>query len=209
MRFTRKYSLAVLFGVFAALVMTGCGSGGGSSSHAAKCNDGTYSDSQSCSGTCSSHGGVAEFYNGCGGGSSSSGGGSSSGGDPAPTTSPATGVSGFAGTWSGPFVSQGTGGQQSGTTNLNIKTDGSFTGTSYNSQLNETATVNGSVAGISTGDATVKAGYVFPRSGAYTASGKIYITDAGHIFAHVEQYKNLSNGGLQDIGPATFDLTKL
>lgn len=30
--------------------------------HTARCNDGTYSDSQNCSGTCSGHGGVDVWY---------------------------------------------------------------------------------------------------------------------------------------------------
>jgi major membrane immunogen (membrane-anchored lipoprotein) len=49
--------------------ITGCGSGD-SSSHSALCVDGTYSDSQSCSGTCSGHGGVSQWMgvlSGCGG----------------------------------------------------------------------------------------------------------------------------------------------
>ena len=32
----------------------------------ARCNDGTLSYSDNCSGTCSSHGGVNEWYNDCG-----------------------------------------------------------------------------------------------------------------------------------------------
>ncbi len=57
---------------FCVLLLISCGSGGGdgggsgASSHSALCNDGTYSDSKSCSGTCSSHGGVKQWYVNCG-----------------------------------------------------------------------------------------------------------------------------------------------
>jgi len=53
------------------LLLNGCGGGGEdgdeANSPSALCNDGTYSYSQSCTGTCSSHGGVATWYNSCGG----------------------------------------------------------------------------------------------------------------------------------------------
>jgi hypothetical protein len=56
------------FAVLSALVlsMQACGGSGGSGA-SAKCNDGTLSYSQNCAGTCSSHGGVQTWYNGCGG----------------------------------------------------------------------------------------------------------------------------------------------
>lgn len=50
------------------ICMWGCGGGDNSSSSngsataTAKCNDGTFSYSQNCSGTCSSHGGVQIWY---------------------------------------------------------------------------------------------------------------------------------------------------
>jgi len=53
------------------LLLSGCGGSDGrttsTASPSALCNDGTNSFSQSCSGTCSSHGGVAQWFNGCGG----------------------------------------------------------------------------------------------------------------------------------------------
>lgn len=62
---TKTIWLVVVMGM---LTITGCG-GGDSSSHSALCKDGSYSDSQSCSGTCSGHGGVAQWMGvlaGCG-----------------------------------------------------------------------------------------------------------------------------------------------
>lgn len=58
-----KKLLFILFFLLLASCGNDSGSGGG---HAALCNDGTYSDSKSCSGTCSSHGGVKEWYVNCG-----------------------------------------------------------------------------------------------------------------------------------------------
>ena len=56
----------ILFVLFS-LILASCGGGGDSSSgHSALCNDGTFSDSKNCSGTCSSHGGVKEWYVSCG-----------------------------------------------------------------------------------------------------------------------------------------------
>lgn len=57
--------------VLGVLLLISCGGGNGGSSssasgHTALCNDGTYSDSKNCSGTCSSHGGVKEWYVNCG-----------------------------------------------------------------------------------------------------------------------------------------------
>lgn len=58
-----------------AIVLTACSGGGGggesASSPSAICVDGSLSYSQTCSGTCSSHGGVATWYNNCGGSSQS------------------------------------------------------------------------------------------------------------------------------------------
>jgi hypothetical protein len=45
---------------------SGSGDGTNGSSPSALCNDGTYSYSANCSGTCSHHGGVREWYNNCG-----------------------------------------------------------------------------------------------------------------------------------------------
>jgi hypothetical protein len=45
---------------------SGGGGGDGASSHTALCNDGTYSDSMNCSGTCSHHDGVKTWYVNCG-----------------------------------------------------------------------------------------------------------------------------------------------
>lgn len=60
----------LLFSLFSLLFLVSCGGGddgnSSASSHSALCNDGTYSDSKSCSGTCSSHGGVKEWYVNCG-----------------------------------------------------------------------------------------------------------------------------------------------
>jgi len=59
-----RFALMLIIGV-----TFGCGSGEDSSNGAAtaKCADGTLSYSQNCSGTCSSHGGVASWYiSGCG-----------------------------------------------------------------------------------------------------------------------------------------------
>lgn len=51
---------------FIVITFFGCGSGdssnAGPSGATAKCADGTFSSSQSCSGTCSGHGGVAAWY---------------------------------------------------------------------------------------------------------------------------------------------------
>lgn len=67
-----KYGIVILLVCF----FFGCGGGGGSDSSptsstqtaTALCNDGTYSYSQNCSGTCSSHGGVKIWYvSNCGG----------------------------------------------------------------------------------------------------------------------------------------------
>lgn len=52
-----------------AVLISGCGSGDDNapSGATAKCSDGSYSYSQNCSGTCSSHGGVSQWYiSGCG-----------------------------------------------------------------------------------------------------------------------------------------------
>lgn len=59
--------VVLIFCLVSMLSIIGCGdSGGGSSptsaSATALCNDGTYSYSQNCSGTCSSHGGVKTWY---------------------------------------------------------------------------------------------------------------------------------------------------
>lgn len=51
---------------FVFLLLVSCSGNSNESSHAALCNDGTYSDSTNCSGTCSSHGGVREWYVQCG-----------------------------------------------------------------------------------------------------------------------------------------------
>lgn len=53
------------------LLMSACGGSGGDDGgsaalHSALCNDGTYSDSKNCSGTCSHHGGVKVWYINCG-----------------------------------------------------------------------------------------------------------------------------------------------
>lgn len=56
----------LLFLIFSLLLVSCGGGSGGGGGHAALCNDGTYSDSKSCSGTCSSHGGVKEWYVQCG-----------------------------------------------------------------------------------------------------------------------------------------------
>lgn len=61
-----KYSIVVLLVCF----FFGCGGSGGSDSSptsstqtaTALCNDGTYSYSQTCSGTCSGHSGVNQWY---------------------------------------------------------------------------------------------------------------------------------------------------
>jgi hypothetical protein len=52
----------------ALLLLNSCGGGGSSSDgrSSALCNDGTYSYSNNCSGTCSNHGGVKIWYNDCG-----------------------------------------------------------------------------------------------------------------------------------------------
>jgi len=60
-----------LLALISLLFLTSCGGGGGSdggsaSTPSALCTDGTYSYSQTCAGTCSSHGGVATWYNNCG-----------------------------------------------------------------------------------------------------------------------------------------------
>jgi len=57
----------------------------------ALCNDGTYSFSQTRSGTCSHHGGVAQWLTGSGSTSSGASGGSSSGGTSGGVTSPVSG----------------------------------------------------------------------------------------------------------------------
>jgi hypothetical protein len=49
--------MRALLAMAAALVFAGCGVGA-----TARCRDGTYSHSRHHSGTCSHHGGVAEWY---------------------------------------------------------------------------------------------------------------------------------------------------
>jgi hypothetical protein len=68
-----KNMKTAMIGLLYLLLVISCGGGGstgggtpGGSSHSALCNDGTYSDSTNCSGTCSSHGGVREWYISCG-----------------------------------------------------------------------------------------------------------------------------------------------
>ena len=62
-------AILVLF-LFFLLCLVGCGGAGNAS---ARCVDGSLSYSQNCSGTCSSHGGVAQWFNGCGGNGNSAG----------------------------------------------------------------------------------------------------------------------------------------
>ena len=63
-------SVKKLLFIFLILIVASCGKGGdshsSSSSPSALCNDGTYSYSKNCSGTCSHHKGVNTWYNSCG-----------------------------------------------------------------------------------------------------------------------------------------------
>lgn len=59
---------AVLLVMAMLVYLCGCGAFGDNPS--ARCVDGTMSHSQNCSGTCSGHGGVAEWFNNCGNGGS-------------------------------------------------------------------------------------------------------------------------------------------
>ena len=64
----RKHAL-ILFVLSLLAIASGCGAGGpeGKGQPTARCTDGTYSYSENHSGTCSSHGGVAEWLDGSGG----------------------------------------------------------------------------------------------------------------------------------------------
>jgi hypothetical protein len=60
----KKMLSAIILSMF--ILFTGCSGGGGGDAASALCNDGTYSYSQHCSGTCSHHDGVDTWYNDCG-----------------------------------------------------------------------------------------------------------------------------------------------
>ena len=125
-----KRLVAPLATVFTGLtvLVVGCGGGGaGGSGVTARCVDGTYSHSHSCSGTCSSHGGVAEFYNDCGDSSGGSSGGGS-GGSSNPPVANATYAGNWAGTWTLASLNAGQPATETLNIVLTVKSNGAFSG---------------------------------------------------------------------------------
>lgn len=137
---------ALVFVCAVIALIVGCGGGGGAGSATARCVDGTYSHSQNCSGTCSSHGGVAEFFNDCGSGDSGDGG---SDGSDLGCTQGTTGFkdnSNYAGRWSGGWTqTPATGEATYDNLQLNVKLgkDGKITGTARESITGVTYNVTG------------------------------------------------------------------
>lgn len=131
-------------------LILGCNGGGGgggtSVAASARCADGTLSYSQNCSGTCSSHGGVAEWYrSGCGstnpgGGSGGTGTGGNNGtsggtgGNTNPSPLPPIETEFFA-TWTGTWTNDNratTGTTERGTITLTFRPDGGVAGSLFN-----------------------------------------------------------------------------
>lgn len=129
--------------VFLLLTLNSCGDKGGLSSHSALCNDGTYSDSANCSGTCSWHGGVKEWYIPCG--SSSSTNSLSIMSNDSPDHSAV-----YSGSWIGTWTNKN--GNQFGTMHLSISENSLIEGIflnndiSINSKIHSYIDVNGTIS---------------------------------------------------------------
>jgi len=162
------------------LFVIGCifGCGGDSGGHTAQCNDGTYSDSTNCSGTCSSHGGVSTWYiSNCGNSKTLTAIMSKSSGIGYGLTN---------GTWSGQVKWHTNGQVQLGTLKLVLQDEKVMMGTYESSNGVESAKVTGEIS-----NGFLKLNY--GESTTYEISGDIEILQPNQLSGFYDLYQIAAN----------------